>query len=781
MKLTTRIVLLNGAAVLAAMAVLALGMGFLQARTDAQAARVETENTGAVVAAALGSANLLERPEALAALLVDAGKGKSVMGQDARHAGGPGREITVTDASGRVLGSNSNRAQGSVMSGGGGPIPQAASSGEPVMFRTSGVSGMRTYCAVPVDGPGAATVVVVEHLKTGPGGMSGSFVGIVIGFSVLALLAAGVVLLAEAAVLRKWVAAPLGRLGAALEGLQRGDFSTRLSGSHAPELAATVASFNQTAETLEEMSARQRELELALDGVRWGLLLVDSSLVVQWASRSAGALLRRPVAELTGLGLAYLVSSPAVLERARGDSGEAPLGEWSDEWVDGEQESTARWITLNGFPLERDDGALLGYAVVVDDQSANRVRREEQHRLITSLSQTNRMNSGLLHLLAGDFGARMGAAVGQDWELREMLALISELNEIGESYLRAVMHECALADVVERAIQSRAVLAASRGANVQVAADDLEVLADSDGLQRCIGHMLGAAIYAGTGPLRIRVAASGERIGQRQAQVEVEVVRHRLSDDDVEDLTSGPIDESAIAVGPDAFGLSLYLAARYARVMRSGLTVEKGEEGAMVLSLGIPLSPMAAAIRERLTTRDEVLSSGVVDGLTGLVTRPVFERAVSEEVHRCGRLKRTFALLLVDVQGLEQVGRDFGAASVDRVVRDVADILRRNLGKNDLGARVRGNAFMILMPETSPSVAEGAAEKLRWSLGRHMSSTTGNHLIGSVEVSVAMASYPADGDSTRSLISAAEVALADEKVDRSEGRDGGAAAREAPD
>ena len=119
-------------------------------------------------------------------------------------------------------------------------------------------------------------------------------------------------------------------------------------------------------------------------------------------------------------------------------------------------------------------------------------------------------------------------------------------------------------------------LAASRGLNIKVARSDIEVMGDREGLARCLGHLLGAAMYVAAGPIRARTYTKTLTSGDRCARVELDVTRAELDPGDLQDLGDGKVDATILDKGPEAFGLSLFLAARYALVMRAGIEIVRG-------------------------------------------------------------------------------------------------------------------------------------------------------------------------------------------------------------
>lgn len=755
MSLLRRITLVNALTLLVVAGVLILGVGVIESRRHSDAAMKESQGTALIVTAALQSMGSGTEPAATSAFLRNVAQRMSAA-DPADPAGHPAfRDIIVVDAQGIVLADTSDRAPGSAFAGTEGPIADAVRTGKPVMFRVVGTGASHTYCAVPTELDGTTLVVAVEHLVDSD---TGPFWRLLGGFGMLALATGALLLALQAGLVGRWIIAPLTKLRVGMDSLGWGEFSTRLSPGHAPEIEAVTSSFNSMAARLDDMSDRRRELELLAESLAPGLVLTDEHGAIKWASQRAAELLRVPLRELKSASWTAIVSDPDLLERPESEDADVAWT-WTDERIMETAGERKQWLTLAGFPLRRDDGTFLGNAVVVTDVTEARSWRSEQRRLMSALAEANRMRGGLFRLLRGDFGARLATLADRDWEAREMVALLGELGDLEATYLRAVVEECPVNELIDTAIESRAVLAASRGVNVQVRPRDLEVLADRDGLVRCLGHVLNAAFYAATGSVRVGVGVTTDPGSSRQARVEVEVLTPDLGDLDIEDLVVGRFDATLMAAGPGVFGLALYLAARYAVVMRTGLSLRKGDEGALVISLDIPLSPLAPEARRDPSDGPTLMQSAIADPLTGLVSRPVFERVLSEQVFRASRIGRPLALLALDVDGLGRLNRRYGAGTGDRLLREVADTVRLALRKDDVAGRVRGAMLMVVLPDTDRAVAAVVAEKISWTINRHIAATPENLPAGRVTASIGLACYPENGTAARDLMRQAETAM----------------------
>lgn len=101
------------------------------------------------------------------------------------------------------------------------------------------------------------------------------------------------------------------------------------------------------------------------------------------------------------------------------------------------------------------------------------------------------------------------------------------------------------------------------------------------------------------------------------------------------------------------------------------------------------------------------------DSLTELANRRNFFEQADAEVQRAHRYGHPLALQMLDLDHFKSINDHFGHAAGDEVLRRIAGVLRANLRHNDLAARIGGEEFVILLPETQLADAAQHAERLR--------------------------------------------------------------------
>jgi diguanylate cyclase (GGDEF)-like protein len=105
---------------------------------------------------------------------------------------------------------------------------------------------------------------------------------------------------------------------------------------------------------------------------------------------------------------------------------------------------------------------------------------------------------------------------------------------------------------------------------------------------------------------------------------------------------------------------------------------------------------------ESFWNHEKILNQSVTDPMTGLFNRRFFERTLTQELGRCQRYKRCCSLILVDIDHFKKVNDTYGHGAGDEVIKQVACLLRDSVRSMDVMARIGGEEFAVLLPETPP-------------------------------------------------------------------------------
>jgi diguanylate cyclase (GGDEF)-like protein len=161
-----------------------------------------------------------------------------------------------------------------------------------------------------------------------------------------------------------------------------------------------------------------------------------------------------------------------------------------------------------------------------------------------------------------------------------------------------------------------------------------------------------------------------------------------------------------------------------------------------------------ALAHERVSANlDDLTKAATVDPVTELFNRRHFEARVQAEVQRSRRQILDLALLMVDIDDFKRVNDTLGHLEGDRVLRDVADLLRSGVRVFDVCARYGGEEFAIVMPGASEQVAVQVAERIRSQVQERLKSDP-----VPITISVGVGTLQ-PGESAEDLISGADRAL----------------------
>jgi diguanylate cyclase (GGDEF)-like protein len=121
------------------------------------------------------------------------------------------------------------------------------------------------------------------------------------------------------------------------------------------------------------------------------------------------------------------------------------------------------------------------------------------------------------------------------------------------------------------------------------------------------------------------------------------------------------------------------------------------------------------------------------------------------------RYNRELCLVLLDVDNLRSINRNYGYSTGTEVLLSVADVLSTSLRRSDVAGKYKGSSFLVILPETDISGATRVVAKLRRKLS--------GIKVGEVRPSVTLAvvNFPRDGMTSDQLLTRLEEVVAETK------------------
>jgi len=172
--------------------------------------------------------------------------------------------------------------------------------------------------------------------------------------------------------------------------------------------------------------------------------------------------------------------------------------------------------------------------------------------------------------------------------------------------------------------------------------------------------------------------------------------------------------------------------------------------------VGITSLALAAETTERKRAEEHVRRLAVTDPLTGLANYRRLLSALDLEIKRYGRTGRSFALMLLDLDGLKKINDGHGHVVGSRALCRLGGVLRAHCREVDTPARYGGDEFAVVLPETTAKGAEQIAARIRERVAK-------DEEIPAISVSVGIAVFPEDGETIEAILSRADRSLYDIK------------------
>ena len=129
---------------------------------------------------------------------------------------------------------------------------------------------------------------------------------------------------------------------------------------------------------------------------------------------------------------------------------------------------------------------------------------------------------------------------------------------------------------------------------------------------------------------------------------------------------------------------------------------------------------IAADITDLKLGEEKLKYLSLHDPLTGLYNRIYFEEEMSRiEKTRCG----TVGILSCDVDGLKLVNDTLGHDQGDRLLAAAARVIRSSFREGDLAARIGGDEFAVILPNTTESAVENACQRIQEAVESYNTTT----------------------------------------------------------
>jgi diguanylate cyclase len=161
-------------------------------------------------------------------------------------------------------------------------------------------------------------------------------------------------------------------------------------------------------------------------------------------------------------------------------------------------------------------------------------------------------------------------------------------------------------------------------------------------------------------------------------------------------------------------------------------------------------------IKEQNKNLAKLITETMTDHLTTILNKRGFDKRLDEEYIRFKRYNGKLSLITLDVDHFKLINDTHGHIVGDKALRSFAQLLKRNIRESDILARVGGEEFSILLPETDLEGATNAAKKIHELLQNSIIKINGSRIKISASFGVSVLK---NGESKTNLIDRADQAL----------------------
>jgi diguanylate cyclase (GGDEF)-like protein len=154
----------------------------------------------------------------------------------------------------------------------------------------------------------------------------------------------------------------------------------------------------------------------------------------------------------------------------------------------------------------------------------------------------------------------------------------------------------------------------------------------------------------------------------------------------------------------------------------------------------------------------------ITDELTGLYNRRFLEESIKDRFDHGSVGLRKMTLLMMDLDKVHAINERHGPQAGDRAIVTVADVLRTIMRSGDIAARLSGDEFAVLLPDTDADEAKMVAERIRETVLKQIvrvpkSPSAMEKVAINIRTSIGVAIAPTHAKTAESLVFAADGAL----------------------
>ncbi len=147
------------------------------------------------------------------------------------------------------------------------------------------------------------------------------------------------------------------------------------------------------------------------------------------------------------------------------------------------------------------------------------------------------------------------------------------------------------------------------------------------------------------------------------------------------------------------------------------------------------------------------------DKLTGLANRHYFDQELGKEARRAIDEGKQLNILIFDLDNFKRFNDTYGHVWGDKLLILFSDIIKKNIGRNDIPVRYGGEEFVILIRELDIGAAKAAGDRIRGQLEKQRIYVGNDSTRKTVTVSCGLSQYPRHSPDIKRAVEMADKAL----------------------
>ncbi len=233
------------------------------------------------------------------------------------------------------------------------------------------------------------------------------------------------------------------------------------------------------------------------------------------------------------------------------------------------------------------------------------------------------------------------------------------------------------------------------------------------------------------------------------ASGEVVLVRDATTDPLYEEVRQGWTADGAPPQTRSAIALRFSLRGEPAGVFFLRTTAEDAplneqdvEFADQVITAAVASLEKAYDLENAVMGQEQLRHLAETDPLTSCFNRRALMEKLEQEMDRAARYATMLTGMMIDIDNFKQINDTHGHLVGDRVLKQLANLLKREQRSVDIVARYGGEEFVVLLPETTAAESRNFAERILRRVATHEFGEAGKPV--RVTISVGIASYPGE-------------------------------------